>query len=453
MVRWWLPALVLLVACGAPPVRHSVVLISADSLRVDRLRLWNGADGVRTPALESLAARGTRYANAWASSPWTAPSMVSVMSGLYPPGHGVVYRDDTTPPGLPTLPRILAGEGYALGNFSFFSEISYFRNLGLGSAVEGLRHQTVAASFRRWLASRPPEEPFFAWLHLLEPHLPYGATGYRASTVRIPGSSGLERAQLAATVPVGTVRFAAGDRRPLLELYDRDVEAMDRTLGEILQALDDGGRRASTIVVFVADHGEELLDHGWIGHASTAVEAKLVPEILHVPLILAGPGVPEGTVREELVRQVDVLPSVLHLLRLPAPSPADGAPLPGIGRSWPWQRPRLAFFDSSPGGNLTPQERRGERLQGVTDGDCLLVRHLRPGAAAETRLAATGGGAACDDRRRRLERALEGWQAAQARQRLALLRASPQATPPAPEEIAAYAETLRILAPRDGAVL
>ncbi|MEE8525586.1 MAG: sulfatase-like hydrolase/transferase, partial [Thermoanaerobaculia bacterium] len=242
-------AISVLTGCGRPqPAADvSVLLISVDSLRVDRLPLWNPGDAPPTPNLDRLAARGTVYQNAWATSPWTAPSMVSVFTGLYPPSHGIVYRDDTTPETLPTLPRLLAQRGYRLGNFSFFSGISYFRNLGLGPVEKGIGHKRVAGGFRRWLAAQPPEQPFFAWVHLLEPHLPYGASGYRSTRAEVPGSSGLVEAQLAATVPWGTVEFEDGDRDRLVRLYDRDVRRMDGVLGRVLGALEVHGRAEETL--------------------------------------------------------------------------------------------------------------------------------------------------------------------------------------------------------------
>lgn len=444
-------------ACsGGPSEKPSVVLVSADSLRADRLAPWNGTDAPPTPNLDRLAARGTVYLDAWATSPWTAPSMVSVLSGLYPPSHGIAYRDDTTPATLPTLPRVLAAHGYRLGNFSFFSQISYFRNLGLGLPVEGLRHRTVAQSFRQWLDEIPPGEPFFAWLHLLETHLPYGATGYRSTEIHVAGSSGLEEAQLKATVPVGTAEFAAGDRQILLELYDRDVREMDAALGRVIDALAEHGRLDTTLIVFVADHGEELLDHGWVGHASTSRAAKLVPEILRVPLLLAGPGIPEGERRSERVQQVDVLPTVLRLAGVPPPEPLDGRPLPGVFRDWLGRTAKgrdLAFFDSSPGGNLTPRERRGERLQGATDGRCVLEIHAFPDRAEEIRSYDVDAGACSSELRQRLYGAVSRWREGQARQRLALLTAHPGAAAPPSEETDAYAQRIDILEPRPGAKL
>jgi hypothetical protein len=115
---------------------------------------------------------------------------------------------------------------------------------------------------------------------------------------------------------------------------------------------------------------------------------------------------------------------------------------------------RRAYFDSSAAGNLTPVERRGERLQGVTDGDCLVVRHTRPGQPPrESALAAR------DDREctvtavRGLRRDLAAWQERQTAQRLVLLAAGDGVTPPTPEEVADFEESIEVLTPVDGATL
>ncbi len=450
-----LPGL-LLTGCGAEPEPVgdvSVVLVSPDSLRADRLRPWNDSAPVPVPNLERLAARGSVYLNAWSTSPWTAPSMVSIMTGLYPPSHGVAYRDDTTPTSLPTLPRLLAARGYEIGNFSFFSQISYFRNLGLGEAERGLSHARVAESFGRWLGRLEADQQFFAWVHLLETHLPYGASGYRAKEASIDGSTGLVESQVNAVVPIGTVEFAPGDRELLIELYDRDVAKMDEALGKVIAALEEHGRLDNTVVIYVADHGEELLDDGWVGHASTAIEAKLIPEIMRVPLILAGPGIAAET-HHEIVQQTDILPTIIQLLGLEDPGISDGYLLPGFSggwRSW-WQGQReLAFFDSSPGGNLTPQERRGERLQGLTDGRCLITTRVAPDVAEEIRVMAADGEAKCGDSdTRRLRDTLEDWQQGQTEQRLALLARHGGDSGPPSEEIDGYTEAIEVVHPRSG---
>jgi len=427
-----------------------VLLLTVDSLRCDRLRLFNPEGGVATPNLEQLAARGTVFSNAWATAPWTAPSIVSVFSGLYPPSHGVAVRDDTTPPSLPTLPRLLAARGYKLGNFAFFSGISYFRNLGLPAPQPGLVHQRMAEGFRQWL---PSDAPFFAWLHLIEPHMPYGASGYKTTSVQVPGSSGLERTQLRADAPVGSVVFEPGDRDRLLQLYDRDLVTMDETLGAILATISRHGLAASTLVVVVADHGEELLDHGWVGHASTSVKAKLVPEILHVPLVVAGPGVPAGAVCDDLVQQVDLLPSICRLLGIQPPGRLDGTAI-HFGRQRVHARRKLAFFDSSVGGNLTPIERAHERLNGVTDGTSLLVQHIDGATITEVSWAQLDPASGAPGARAHtlLSRALRHWRRDQAGQRLRLL-GSTNTPRPDSKEIDTYAETIAVMTPSNGATL
>lgn len=423
-----------------------MVVIIADSLRADRLRPFH-AGGVPVPALERLARQGTLFRNAWAAAPWTAPSVVSIFTGLYPPSHGVVFRDDTTSETLPTLPRLLAARGYRLGNFAFFSGVSYFRNLGFPEPEPGVGHESMGASFSRWAAGA---EPFCAWVHLLETHLPYGATGYSAAQVQVHGSSGLEAAQLHAEVPVGSVTFAPGDAEKLRALYDQDVTSMDVAVGEVMAALEGTGRAERTIVVFVADHGEELLDHGWVGHASTALEAKLVPEILHVPLIVAGPGVPRGNVTDALARQVDILPTLCRLTGVKAPRPLDGASLLPPGRS----ARGFAFFDSAAGGNLTPVSRRGERLQGVTDGRWLLVVRSGQGTSEVTFGPLRGSSDhAMAGPKDRLARELARWQKRQSEQRLTVLsRSAPTRLPPE-AELAAFAPGIAVRTPASGASL
>ncbi|MEE8523430.1 MAG: PQQ-binding-like beta-propeller repeat protein, partial [Thermoanaerobaculia bacterium] len=307
------------------------------------------------------------------------------------------------------------------------------------------------------VAGHDPGDGSVLWQH----PWPYGASGYRSTRAEVPGSSGLVEAQLAATVPWGTVEFEDGDRDRLVRLYDRDVRRMDEVLGRVLGALEAHGRGEKTLVIFVADHGEELLDDDWIGHASTAVRAKMMPEILRVPLVLAGPGIPTGGLRDELVQQVDVLPTVLRLLEMAVPPEIDGRRLPGIplpGFTWPWRRGerQLAFFDTSPGGNLTPQDRRGERLQAVTDGTgCLVAVHTyldRPQEVSSRALDGERG--PCD---RAVEAALvdeiESWQQRQTRQRLAVLARYPAGSAPPSDEVDGYAERLEVLDQSSGEAL
>ena len=424
---------VLLAAClttsrheGPPP---NVLLMTADSLRADRV---DYAPNGRTPALAALAARGVRFDRAYTVTPWTAPSLVSIFTGLYPLTHGVVNRDDTTPKKLPTLPRLLGARGWTLANYGFFTAVSYYRNLGLPEQAISGAEVVGSQALSEWLAVAP--EPFFAWIHYTEPHMPYGAGGYEAAEAKVKGSSGLERAQLSATLPVGAgYSFEPGDPEKLLALYDEDVARMDADLGKVLSAIARRGISGRTIVVFTADHGEELLEHGWVGHASTSGEAKLTDEVLRIPLVLAGPGVPEGRRTNALAQNVDVTPTLLDLARVPRPRRMQGVSLvPAFDGKTPRKR---AFFDTTPGGHLTPEARRLERLQGVSDGERIHVERL----GGEPR--------DLDSSVPELARDLSRWRKTQARARVEVLSEFGGAVRPDTRDVESWSEALDVKAP------
>ncbi|MDL2717245.1 MAG: sulfatase [Acidobacteriota bacterium] len=418
-------------AAEPPP---NILLITADSLRADRID-WSGG---RTPALAALARKGTRFTRAYTVTPWTAPALVSIFTGLYPPTHGVENRDDRAPKTLPTLPRLLGARGFTLRNYGFFTAVSYYRNLGLPEQAVTGAEVVGAEALAEWLPSAP--EPFFAWIHFVEPHLPYGAGGYEAAEAKVKGSSGLERAQVSATVPLGAgYAFAPGDREKLLALYDADVERMDAEIGRVLAALAKRSPGSRTLVCFTADHGEELLDHGWVGHASTSGEAKLAEEVLHIPLVLAGPGVPAGGVTAALAQNVDVTPSLLDLAGVPRPKSMQGVSLvKALAGGSP--RKRL-FFSTSVGGHLTPEARRAERLVGAGDGVLLHTERLgAPRKESDPVAPALAGD-------------LAKWSREQARARLRFLEAYGGAARPSADLVSSYAESLAVAVPVDGAQL
>ena len=434
--------------CGSdrevsPP--PNLVLVTIDSLRPDKLRPWNPEAQAATPAMDTLATRGVVFRNAWTVTPWTAPSVISIFTGLYPPSHGVVNRDDTSPPGMDTLTTILDAAGYEIGDFTFLTGIPNFRNLGFPNPplIKGHRDSPDSA-FASWL---PQPQPFFAWFHLIEPHLPYAATGYRATTVGIAGSTGLERAQLRAEVPFGTVEFETGDREILRDLYNEDIESADAVLGRIVEILDALLLLDNTVIVVTADHGEELFDHGWIGHASTAIRATLETEVLRVPLIIAGPGVPAGQVSDEMVQHVDLLPTLCRLLGLDIPRPLDGLEVKFGGRRITSRRDTL-YFDTSTGGNLTPVDRRRDRLRGVSNGRCLVARPVEADRPAFDRATPVTGDTACKDSIvRTLTSRLNTWEEEQVAQRLSILQSTSVGAAPSKEDVEGYAESIRVTHP------
>jgi hypothetical protein len=100
-------------------------------------------------------------------------------------------------------------------------------------------------------------------------------------------------------------------------LYDAEVLKMDQEFGRIVRTVEELGLRDKTIIIFSADHGEELLEHGFVGHASTSKEANLHDEVIHIPLLISWPGrVPQGLVITQQVQGVDIMPTLFHLLKI-----------------------------------------------------------------------------------------------------------------------------------------
>jgi arylsulfatase A-like enzyme len=284
--------------------RTSLLLVTIDTLRADRLGSY-GYAGASTPALDGLAARGVRFAHAQAAVPLTGPSHATIFTGTYPPVHGV--RDNVAfslDPRHTTLATRLKQRGYRTA--AFVAAYPVARGFGFGQGFDEYSEKfheipipgqgaerpgnEVADEAVAWLG-KLPAGPFFAWVHLYDPHAPYTPpTPYRE-------------------------RFAG-------RLYDGEIAFADAQVGRILAALAAAGPDKDTLVVAMSDHGESLGEHDEHTHAILIYESAL-----RVPLILAGPGVPSGRVVEDRVGSVDLLPTLLRLLDAPVPEGLPGRDL------------------------------------------------------------------------------------------------------------------------------
>ena len=295
---------------GAPPLiertaEQNVLLVTIDTLRADALGSYGGP--AATPNLDRLAAAGVRFEFAHAHAVATLPSHASILTGLYPFEHGI---HDNAGYRLPeeslTLAAMLRAEGFATGAFVGAFPLDSRFGLDNGFDVyddrfgyaEGPSDLTIAErpaeavveAARTWVESQSGR--WFAWVHLFDPHALYSPP------------------------PPFDARYAASP-------YHGEVAYTDHALGPLLDIAGAADARP-TLVVVTADHGEALGEHGERTHGLFAYEATL-----RVPLVVAqigrGLAVPdERAVSAEPVRHVDIVPSVLDALSLPA-SPA----LPG----------------------------------------------------------------------------------------------------------------------------
>ena len=317
----------------------NVVLVTVDTLRADRL----GAFGYRveaaaggplaagaaspSPHLDTLFGQGLRFAEASAQRALTWPSLSSLLSGAYPSVHGVLENGYGLPDGLPTLPLLLQGAGYRTGRFlSNMCKANHQGWVDDAAVCTGGVDGKATRQALEWTAKLDGQKPYLLWVHYFGPHPPYYNGGDLADTSLDPGYDG----------PLGTKMWmldqtmskreplADRDRRHLDALYDAAVIGSDRHVGDLLAGLASQGRLAKTLVVFAADHGEELAEHhGYFYHACSVYQSTL-----HVPLGFVAPGlIQPGGVVGHPVELVDVLPTVLDLVGVAAPAGLNGSSL------------------------------------------------------------------------------------------------------------------------------
>ena len=289
----------------AAPARPNLVLITLDTTRADHLGAW-GWPHARTPHLDALARRGTRFVHCDTAAPITLPSHATILTGLYPPRHGV--RDNGTfvlADRFDTVAERLAARGWDTA--AVVSAVVLARRHGLGqgfriydddlgtgyaAGTEVSERQAEATTAAALAAAGKLEPPFFLWVHYFDPH-----AEYRPPT-----------------------RFAdAATQTGPHRLYDGEIASMDEQIGKLLAGLP-----ADVRVVVVGDHGEMLGEHGEEEHGLLLYRGSR-----RVPLILAGPGIPAGKSEECLVRTADVAPTLLALAGIPVPAGLDGEGLLG----------------------------------------------------------------------------------------------------------------------------
>jgi arylsulfatase A-like enzyme/tetratricopeptide (TPR) repeat protein len=312
-------AIVILVSCSgevslpAGDRSLNVLVVTLDTIRADRLGAYGNPD-IRTEFVDGLAERGVLFENCVATTPLTLPSHTSLFTGTYPVFHGV--RDNgnyVVPPELTTMAELLSEAGYRTGafvgafvlssrwgldqGFETYTEPkgAYDPNLVSFAQIQR-RADEVVDDATAWLR-KESGKPWFAWVHLYDPHLPYEPPPAFAG--EYPGDPYL-----------GEVAYA------------------DSELGRLYSFLRSTGLDSQTLIVFAGDHGEGLGDHGEFDHG-----LLLYRTTSRAPLIISHPDAPASGVRRgEVVSLVDILPTVVEAIGLSLPENVQGQSLwPLIG--------------------------------------------------------------------------------------------------------------------------
>jgi choline-sulfatase len=279
-------------ACGRGttqqlPRARNLLLITIDTLRADHVGAY-GYARARTPALDALAAGGARFDRAYAAAPITLPSHATIFTGRYPQGHGARDNGLHVSATVPTLATVLHARGFRTAAFVAAFPLDHQFGLNRGFDVYGDRlprqpngqpanerpAADVVSDAIAWLhqQSATSNQQFLLWVHLFDPHAPYGD----------PGS-----------------------QRPVLDRYDEEIATADREIGRLLQAL--GAARGETLVVAAGDHGEAFGEHGEYAHSIFVYDTTL-----RVPLMMNGPGIAPGTRIAAAVTLADLAPTLVR---------------------------------------------------------------------------------------------------------------------------------------------
>ena len=367
--------------------RPNVLLITIDACRPANLGAY-GYDRDTSPALDALSRDGVVLEQAISSSSWTTPGLLSVLTGLWAPTHGVDVRGRSLRAGTATLASLLRKAGYAAPDILYLSSLPNFRNLGLtASYTDRDRYLPDGDQVLFKALEAYQDSTFFLYYHYRNVHLPFNPSPPydRMFTPDNYDRSGLISDKVAVikrdvTIPVGSVLFGPEDQEWITGLYDGQIREMDDTFfGPLVATLKRLGLYDSTLVIVTADHGEELLDHGFVGHPSTSFKGSAYDELLRIPLIMVCPSLLPASHRVATqVQNVDIMPTVLDLLDLAQEPTAQGRSLlPLIMGEASDERP--AFTETTPGGYQATPEMMKTRIRAMRTSDWKLIHTLGPG--------------------------------------------------------------------------
>jgi arylsulfatase A-like enzyme len=321
--------------------RPNVVLITIDALRPDHL----GCYGYRrdtSPNLDKLAAGGVRFTDCISQAAVTVPSIPSIMTSLYPHEHRVVTLAQDNAIRQPTLAGILRSNGYATGLFIGHALERSGVSKGFGTAYFniGADAKLLNSKAIEWLSLNKGKK-YFLYLHYLDTHAPYHAPqvyrdlfledGLYRTGKHLPISTDARRPYTSdETIPFYAAQAGVDSVDYYVSLYDAGIRSTDEQVGLLLEAVKEHDRRynTDTLVIISADHAEYLGEH----HIYFAHGHNLFDAVIKVPLVISGPGIPQGKVIREQAGLIDIMPTVLDFLKVPCREKLSGVSLLGAIR-------------------------------------------------------------------------------------------------------------------------
>ncbi|MFT5442789.1 MAG: arylsulfatase A-like enzyme, partial [Myxococcota bacterium] len=356
------------------PVKPNILVVLFDTLRADALEPYGASPG-SSPGIKRLSQASTVFGNAFSTAATTRVSVTSLLTGLYPPRHGVTKSEHKLSAALPYLPDLLKSNGYrtvaVIDNPQLSAERGYDRGFDAFNEIYKIDENQLRKDFpnprerARWTwdthiapsLSNRGNKPFFVYLHELDPHFPYQPLppfgdfrddGYRGVPLAQPEKMHLLvrfslTRKVLKLINKGGGRMDDASLDALRGRYAGEVAYMDAYLEWILDHLESTGMRKNTIVVFVSDHGEEFLEHGHFGHS-----LQVYDPAVRVPLLISTPDHTLPARVENQVELLDLPPTLLAMADIAVPENMQGRNLftqREVDDSHSDTRPTFAFSD------------------------------------------------------------------------------------------------------------
>ncbi len=339
-------------ATPRPAQVRNVVVLLIDTLRASKLRPYNPETRVRTPVIDRVAEHGVLFEQAQAPENWTKPSCASVLTGLTPMTHGAKTDEARLPASAELVSEVFDGAGFATGSFIANGYVSdrfgfdqgwdeYHNFIRDGGSTEAEDVFTQAGNF----IEAHKDERFFVYVQTIDPHVPYDPPDEYLRMYDTSEYTGTvqprQTADLLEQAKRNAITFDAADCRRLAALHDGEISYHDHYLGQFLERLSQLDVADDTLLVVVADHGEEFHEHGLWGHGHSIFQ-----ELLGVPLMFYMPGrVPEGLRVAHTVSTIDVAQTILDLTGVDGLNRAEGRSLVPDMRGALTPGPQVAFSD------------------------------------------------------------------------------------------------------------
>lgn len=347
------------------PNKYNVVIIVSDALRADVTGCYGG--DAKTPNIDWLARQGVLFEKAHSTSPFTSPSAISMFTGYYPD----IFRKGTqgkmklpafyVPDSILMLAEVLKDSGYKVKkncenkqaffyqNMQGFEEIKTFYELTNQEKTHiedttGLKPQSKSYlhmyGFLNSLLNASKDQPFFLVKWILDPHFPYNPPPKFKQRINVTPSKLSKKidyfSNLQFIVPDNWNEY---DHEYLQELYKKEVESVDERIGFIIKALRHRGLFDSTYVVFTSDHGELLGERGQWGHGQNYYQL-----LVHIPLIITGPGIPKGQREKTVVSLLDLMATLKEFLGVEYQDNSQGRSFAGLLSQGKVKRESSAYF-------------------------------------------------------------------------------------------------------------